>query len=108
LELKRLDLHGGVVALFRPAGFSRGLSRKQTGEASHGFSGKTLDEELAEFYEVSFSLEPVRACCRFCCRFSCRLTPTLSGIPGVQLRQITLSVNDLLLSCRTSYSPAVA
>jgi hypothetical protein len=33
----------------------------------------------------------------------CRLTPTLSGIPKVQLRQITLSVNDLLLSCRTSY-----
>jgi hypothetical protein len=44
----------------------------------------------------------------FCCRFSCRLSTTLSGIPRVQLRQITLSVNDLLISCRTSYSPAVA
>ena len=47
-------------------------------------------------------------CYRFRCRFSCRLTPTLSGIPKVELRQITPSVNDLLISCRTSYSPAVA
>ena len=43
-----------------------------------------------------------------CCRFSCRLTPTLSGIRVVQLRQITLSVNDLQVSCRTSYSPSFA
>jgi hypothetical protein len=43
-----------------------------------------------------------------CCRFSCPLTRTLSGIPGGQLRQITLSVNDLQISCRTSYSPSVA
>ena len=45
---------------------------------------------------------------RPCCRFSCRLTPTLSGIAKCELRQITLSVNELLISCRTSYSPAVA
>jgi hypothetical protein len=49
-------------------------------------------------------LTPMRSCCRFCCR----LTPTLSVIPKVQLRQITLSVNDLQISCRTSYSLAVA
>ena len=42
------------------------------------------------------------------CRFSCRFTPTLSGIPKGEQRQITLSVNDLLISCRTSYSPSVA
>jgi hypothetical protein len=38
----------------------------------------------------------------------CRLTPALSGIPKGKQRQITLSVNDLLISCRTSYSPSVA
>ena len=43
-----------------------------------------------------------------CCRFSCRLTPTLSGIAKGEQRQITLSVNDLQISCRTSYSPSVA
>jgi transposase len=35
--MKRLDLHGDVVALFRPTGCSRGHSRK-TGEASHGYN----------------------------------------------------------------------
>lgn len=29
-----------------------------------------------------------------CCRFSCRLTPTLSGIPKGEQRQITLSVEE--------------
>jgi hypothetical protein len=43
-----------------------------------------------------------------CCRFNCRLNPALSGVPKGEQRQITLSVNDLLLSCRTSYSPSVA
>ncbi len=43
-----------------------------------------------------------------CCRFRCRLTPTLSGIPKGEQRQITLSVNDLQISCRTSYTPSVA
>jgi hypothetical protein len=42
------------------------------------------------------------------CRFSCRLSPTLSGIAKGEQRQITLSVNDLQISCRTSYSPSVA
>jgi len=41
-------------------------------------------------------------------RFNCRLTPTLSGIAKGEQRQITLSVNDLQISCRTSYSPSVA
>jgi hypothetical protein len=44
----------------------------------------------------------------FCCRFSCRLTPTLSGIARGERRQITLSVNDLQFSCRTSYTPSIA
>ena len=44
----------------------------------------------------------------YCCRFRCRLTPTLSGMTKVELRQITLSVNDLQISCRTSYAPSVA
>ena len=43
-----------------------------------------------------------------CCRFSCRLTQTLSGIAKGEQRQITLSVNDLKISCRTSYSLSVA
>src|SRR5258706_1182320 len=38
------------------------------------------------------------------CRFGCRLTPTFSGIAKGEQRQITLSVNDLQISCRTSYS----
>jgi hypothetical protein len=38
----------------------------------------------------------------------CRLTPTLSGIAKGELRQTTLSVNDLLISCRTSYTTSVA
>jgi NADP-dependent 3-hydroxy acid dehydrogenase YdfG len=38
----------------------------------------------------------------------CRLSPTLSAIAKVEQRQITLSVNDLQISCRTSYSPSVA
>jgi len=42
------------------------------------------------------------------CRFSCRLNPTLSGIAKGEQRQITLSVNDLTISCRTSYPPSVA
>ena len=42
------------------------------------------------------------------CRFSCRLAPTLSGIEKGEQRQITLSVDDLKTSCRTSYSPSVA
>jgi hypothetical protein len=37
-----------------------------------------------------------------CCPFSCRLNPALSGIPKGEQRQITLSVNDLQVSCRTS------
>ena len=45
---------------------------------------------------------------RFSCRFSCRLTPTLSGVMKSEQRQITLSVNDLTISCRTSYSLSVA
>jgi hypothetical protein len=45
---------------------------------------------------------------RMCCRFSCRLAPTLSGIQKGEQRQIPLSVNDLTISCRTSYSPSVA
>jgi hypothetical protein len=44
----------------------------------------------------------------FCCRFSCRLIPTLSGLAEVEQRQITLSVNDLQICCRTSYCPSVA
>jgi hypothetical protein len=40
--------------------------------------------------------------------FSCRLTPTLSGIEKGEQRQITPSVNDLQVSCRTSYSPSFA
>jgi hypothetical protein len=42
------------------------------------------------------------------------LSIRLSIDPGIirhregELRQITLSVNDLLISCRTSYSPSVA
>ena len=43
-----------------------------------------------------------------CCRLRCRLTPTLSGIAKGEQRQITLSINDLTISCRTSYSPSVA
>jgi hypothetical protein len=43
-----------------------------------------------------------------CCRFRCRLTPTLCGIARGEQRQMTLSVNDLQISCRTSYSPSVA
>jgi len=43
-----------------------------------------------------------------CCRFSGRFTPTLSGIARGEQRQITLSVNDLQISCRTSYSSSVA
>jgi DNA-binding XRE family transcriptional regulator len=35
------------------------------------------------------------------CRFSSRLTPTSSGIAKVELRQITLSVNDLTISGST-------
>ncbi|HEY8831565.1 MAG TPA: hypothetical protein VIM21_03570 [Gemmatimonadaceae bacterium] len=35
------------------------------------------------------------------------MSPTLSGIAKGELRQITLSVNDLKISCRTSYSTAV-
>ena len=34
-----------------------------------------------------------------CCRFRCRLTTTLSGIAKDEQRQITLSVNDLTISC---------
>jgi hypothetical protein len=34
--------------------------------------------------------------------------PTLCGIAKDEQRQITLSVNDLTISCRTSYSPSVA
>jgi hypothetical protein len=37
-----------------------------------------------------------------------RLTPILSGIAKGEPRQITLSVNDLQFSCRTSYYPSVA
>ena len=37
------------------------------------------------------------------CRLSCRLNPTLSGIAKGKQRQITLSVNDLQVNCRTSY-----
>lgn len=43
-----------------------------------------------------------------CCRFWCRLTPTLSGIAKGEQRQITMSVNDFQVSCRSSYSPSVA
>jgi hypothetical protein len=43
-----------------------------------------------------------------CCRFRCRLTPTLSDIARGELRQITLSVNDLQISFRTLYSRSVA
>jgi hypothetical protein len=32
----------------------------------------------------------------------CRLSPTLSGIEKGEQRRITLSVNDLQISCRTS------
>jgi hypothetical protein len=42
------------------------------------------------------------------CRFCCRLAPALSGITKGEQRQITLAVNDLQISCRTSYSPSVA
>jgi hypothetical protein len=45
---------------------------------------------------------------RACCRFRCRLKPLLSGTRGLQLRQIRLSVNDLQISCLTSYYPSVA
>jgi hypothetical protein len=43
-----------------------------------------------------------------CCRFSCRFTRALSGIAKGEQRQITLSVNDLQVSCRTSYTPSFA
>jgi hypothetical protein len=36
------------------------------------------------------------------------IDPALSGIQKGEQRQITLSVNDLQISCRTSYSPWVA
>jgi hypothetical protein len=55
-----------------------------------------------------FGREPALASSALCCRFSCRLSPTLSGIAKGEQRQITLSVNVLQISCRTSYSPAVA
>jgi len=42
------------------------------------------------------------------CRFRCRLNQALSGISKGEQRQITPSVNDLQISCRTFYSPAVA
>jgi hypothetical protein len=51
---------------------------------------------------------PVLRSTAFCCRFCCRLTPALSGIQKGEQRQITLSVNDLQIFCRTSYSPSVA
>jgi hypothetical protein len=45
---------------------------------------------------------------KYSCRLSCRLTTTLSGIAKVEQRQITLSVNDLQICCRTSCFPSVA
>jgi len=36
------------------------------------------------------------------------LHPALSGIAKGEQRRITLSVNDLIIACRTSYSPSVA
>jgi hypothetical protein len=36
------------------------------------------------------------------------IEPALSGLPRGEQLQITLSVNDLLISCRTSYFPSVA
>jgi hypothetical protein len=43
-----------------------------------------------------------------CCRFRRRLIPTLSGLARGEHRQITLSVNDLTISCRTSSYLSVA
>jgi len=36
------------------------------------------------------------------------IDPDIIGIAKGEQRQITLSVNDLPVSCRTSYSPSVA
>ena len=55
-----------------------------------------------------FTTEQIVGISGHCCRLCCRLTPTLSGIAKGEQRQITPSVNDLQVSCRTSYSPSFA
>jgi hypothetical protein len=83
-----MELGRVVFALFALAS-SRGVRRPDTLAARIRFA-------------LAASLQSI------CCRFSCRLTPTFSGIGKGEQRQITPSVNDLQISCRTSYSPSVA
>ena len=75
------------------------MARRQTGNMNG-------EQYLAN--KSPFKREVQRYEATFCCRLSCRLSPTLSGIAKVELRQITRSVNEIQVSCRTSYSSSVA
>jgi len=46
--MKRLDLHGGVVAQFRPTGFSRGLSRNKPGRPAMDTIGLDLHKRESQ------------------------------------------------------------
>jgi hypothetical protein len=83
------------------------VGAKETVEVVVSIPFKSITEENPMKYR-GFGQWPALSNRAPCFRFCCRLTLTLSGIAKGEQRQITLSVNDLTISCRTSYSPSVA
>jgi hypothetical protein len=93
-----------------------GRGRGNSGPANLGHSEAAVNRQLYAFAEVyppirfatpdSHGSQPKRS--------SASLSILLSVDPGIirhregEQRQITLSVNDLPFSCRTSYSPSFA